>query len=240
MTKAKKNFFKELMEGYSTPTVKKNPIVMGYTETGKEIILDMNEMGHTLISGMSRSGKSRMAKSLMKTILEFADVAIFSPKIADYVEFMDSADISSDIDYFGGLIRRTVGVLERRNEKQLSKSIEKGESVRCTDPPMLIVIDEFAQFSEAIDEGAMRGLKRLIAEGAGLNIFLMIITQVPTKKLLSDGLRDNMMTLIAFKARDGYASRMAIGDRKAEFLELGQSIVQNVDKRYTITKYAGE
>lgn len=234
-------FFNNLMEGYATQTVvKKNPIVMGYTETGKEIVFDMNQMGHTLISGMSRSGKSRMAKSLMKTILKFADVAIFSPKPADYVEFMKQAKVSGDVDEFGALIRRTVGVLERRNEAQLEKSIEAGESVRCEDSPVLIVIDEFATFSEAIDEGSMRGLKRLIAEGAGLNIFLMIITQVPTKKLLSDGLRDNMMTLIAFKARDGYASRMAIGDRKAEFLELGQSIVKNVDKRYTITRYAGE
>lgn len=233
-------FFNELMEGYSTPVVKKNPIVMGYTETGREVVLDMNQMGHTLISGMSRSGKSRMAKSLMKTILKFADVAIFSPKPADYVEFMKKAKVSGDVDEFGALIRRIVGVLEQRNDVQLKKSIEAGISVRCEDSPILIVIDEFATFSDMADEGAMRGLKRLIAEGAGLNIFLMIITQVPTKKLLNDGLRDNMMTLIAFKARDGYASRMAIGDRKAEFLELGQSIVQNVDKRYTITKYAGE
>lgn len=234
-------FFKEIMDGYGTNNViKKNPITMGYTETGNEVIFDMNQMGHTLISGMSRSGKSRMAKSLMKTILNFAEVAIFSPKPADYVEFMAKSMVSGDIDEFGTLVRRIVGVLERRNHSQLEKSMEAMKSVRCEDPPILIVIDEFATFSEMADEGTIRSLKRLISEGAGLNIFLMIITQVPTKKILSDGLRDNMMTLIAFKARDGYASRMAIGDRTAEFLELGQSIVKNVDKRYVITKYAGE
>lgn len=233
--------FKSMMDGYGTANIiKKNPINMGYTETGKSVVFDMNQMGHTLISGMSRSGKSRMAKSLMKTILKFADVAIFSPKPADYVEFMDKAYVTGDIDEFGTLVRRTIGVLENRNEQQLQKSMEAGESVRCEDPPLLIVIDEFATFNEMADEGAMKALRRIIAEGAGLNIFLMIITQVPTKKILSDGLRDNMMTLIAFKARDGYASRMAIGDRTAEFLELGQSIVKNVDKRYVITKYAGE
>lgn len=234
-----KELFTELMADYGVKNNKeKNVISLGYLETGFEVRLGMSEMGHTLISGMSRSGKSRMAKSMMKSISKFADIAIFSPKASDYVEFEAMAFVSSDVDAFGALIRRTVGVLERRNEEVLKKSRAAGESVRCTDPPILVVIDEFATFNELAGEGSMRGLKRLIAEGAGLNIFLMLITQVATKKILSDGLRDNMMTLIAFKARDAYASRMAIGSRDAEFIELGQAIVRNVDKQFMITRYS--
>lgn len=234
-----KKYFDSLMDDYGAKGKKeKNIISLGFTETGQEVKLGMSEMGHTLISGMSRSGKSRMAKGMMKSILSFADVAIYSPKSQDYVEFMDKSYVTSDIDKFGALIRRTVGEIERRNEKSLTLSMEAGESVPCTDPPLLIVVDEFATFSSMAGEGAMRALKRIIAEGAGLNVFLMLITQVANKKVLNDGLKDNIMTLIAFKARDAYASRMAIGTREAEFLELGQGIVRNVDKQFTITRYA--
>lgn len=232
------NVFDELMGDYGEKSFKeKNIVELGYTETGQSMKLGVSEMGHTLISGMSRSGKSRMAKNMLNSIVKFADVAIYSPKVSDYVEYMDKAMVSGDTNYFDTLLNRTIGVLERRNEEQLRRSKEAGYSVRCEDSPMLIVIDEFATYKEASSEAARRNLKRIIAEGAGLNIFLMLITQVATKRVLDGGLKDNIMTLIAFKARDAYASRMAIGNRQAEFLELGQGIVQNVDKQFTITRF---
>lgn len=233
--------FSSLMADYKAEKPKeKNIISLGFTETGYEVKLGMSEMGHTLISGMSRSGKSRMAKSMMVSIMKFADVAIFSPKIQDYVEFMDQAYVDSDSDAFGVLIRRVIGEMERRNDVLVKKSIEAGKSVRCTESPMLIVIDEFASFADMAKEDAMRALKRIIREGAGLNVFLMLITQTASKKVLSEGLKDNILTSIAFKAQNSYASRMAIGSRDAEFLELGQGIVQNVDKQFTVTRYANE
>lgn len=237
MNKEKKNIFDELMSDYDVVKREEDNLVsLGFTEVGYEVKLGMSEMGHTLISGISRSGKSRMAKSMLKSIVNFASVTIYSPKAQDYVEFMSEARVVSDINEFSDLVLRTIGILERRNEALLRKSIAKGKSVRCTDPPMLLVIDEFATASTMMDDGVMRALKRLIAEGAGLNIFLMIITQVATKKVLSDGLKDNILTLIAFKARDAYSARMALGNREPEFLRLGQGIVMNVDKKFKITR----
>lgn len=233
-----KKFFEDLMKDYGkSKIVGKFPVTIGFTETGHEVKLGMNQLGHTLISGMSRSGKSQMAKAMLKTIASFAEVAVFSPKPSDYIEFIDDVSLISDVDEYGALVRRVVGVMEKRNEKVYKSSEEAGKSVWCEDPPVVMVIDEFATFSELSSEASLRGLKRIIREGAGLNIFLMLIAQVATKKVLSDGLKDNIMTLIAFKARDSYASRMAIGDRSSEFIELGQCIVQNVDKRFLITRY---
>lgn len=232
-----KNIFDEMMSDYDAVEKKDvNTVSLGYTETGYEVQLGMSEMGHTLISGISRSGKSQMAKSMLKSIVKFASVVVYSPKAQDYVEFMKDARVVNDINEFSDLVLRTVGILERRNEALLQKSIKAGKSVRCTDQPMLLVVDEFATATTMMDDGAMRALKRLIAEGAGLNIYLMIITQVATKKVLSDGLKDNILTLIAFKARDAYSARMALGNREPEFLRLGQGIVMNVDKKFKITR----
>ena len=234
---ASKNVFSELIKDYGKKNVEKFKIRIGETEIGDLVELGPREMGHTLISGMSRSGKSTLAMGILREITQFSDVAIFSPKSQDYVEFDDVALVTSDLDKFGTIIRRTVGILENRNKASLKKSKKAKVLVEDDNPPLYIVIDEFRTFSENSGEAAMRALKRLIAEGAGLNIFLILIAQTAHKKIFPDGLKDNMMTLIAFKARDAYASRVAIGSRKAEFLELRQAICRNVDKEWLITKY---
>lgn len=230
-------FFNELMKDYAVSTgIGKYPVSLGYTETGTEVVLDLKQLKHVLVSGMSQSGKSTMIRKLLPSLVKYADVAIYSTKDSDFIDYEKTAYTCSDLNKMEGLIRRTVGEIERRNDR-LRKARQKGGiTVQCDDKPIVIVIDEFQSFSELADEAAMLALKRIVREGAGLNVFVYIITQTPTKRVLSDGLRDNIMTDIAFKQRDAYGSRMAIGNREAEFLELHQCIVRNVDKVFKITR----
>ena len=107
---------------------------------------------------------------------------------------------------------------------------------QCPDTPLILLIDEFQSFAELADQATNDALKRIIREGAGLNVFIYIITQTPNKRVLGDGLRDNISTDIAFKQRDAYGSRMAIGTREVEFIELRQCIVRNIDKKFKITR----
>lgn len=231
------NTFVELMEDYGgNENPGKFPISLGFTETSSEVVLDLTQLKHVLVSGMSQSGKSTMIRKLLPSLIKYADVAIFSVKDSDFIDFDDRAYTCSDISMMEGLVRRTVGVIERRNDKLKTAREKDGYSVQCTDKPLVIVIDEFQSFGEMAGEAAMKALKRIIREGAGLNVYCYIITQTPNKKILSDGLRDNIMTDIAFKQRDAYGSRMAIGNREAEFLELHQCIVRNVDKTFKITR----
>lgn len=230
-------FFDELMEDFGTSEHKgKYPVSVGFTETGHEVVLDLKQLKHVLVSGMSQSGKSTMIRKLLPSLVEHADVAIYSTKDSDFIDYKDKAFTCSDIATMAGLVRRTVGEVERRNDNLRNARAKDGYKVQCEEKPLIILIDEFQSFSELAGDAGMAALKRIIREGAGLNIFCYIITQTPTKKVLSDGLRDNIMTDIAFKQRDAYASRMAIGNREAEFLELHQCIVRNVDKTFKVTR----
>ena len=230
-------FFDKMMTDYNVQEgVGKYPISLGYTETGTEVILDIKQLKHVLISGMSQSGKSTMVRKLLPSLVTYADVAIYSTKDSDFIDYDDTAYTCSDLDKMSSLVRRTVGEIERRNDR-LRKSRKKGGiDVKVDEKPIIILIDEFQSFAELANEATMKALKRIIREGAGLNVFVYIITQTPTKKVLSDGLRDNIMTDIAFKQRDGYSSRMAIGTREVEFIELYQCIIRNVDKMFKITR----
>jgi len=232
-----KTFFKGLMANYNYGDGKGDfPISLGYTEIGNEVILDLKQLKHCLISGMSQSGKSTMVRQILPSLVRYADVAIYSTKDSDFIDYEETAYTCSELDEMASLIRRTVGEVEKRNDRLRNDRKENGIKVGCKDKPIVILIDEFQSFVEMADEATMLALKRIVREGAGLNVFLFIITQTPTKKVLSDGLRDNIMTDIAFKQRDAYGSRMAIGSRDAEFLELYQCIVRNIDKTFKITR----
>jgi DNA segregation ATPase FtsK/SpoIIIE-like protein len=232
-----KTFFDELMKDYGTSEhTGKYPVSLGFTETGHEVLLDLKQLKHVLVSGMSQSGKSTMVRKLLPSLIKYADVAIYSTKDSDFIDYKGKAFTCSDMATMEGLVRRSVGEVERRNDNLRNAREKDGYGVQCEDKPLIILIDEFQSFSEMAGDAGMSALKRLIREGAGLNIFVYIITQTPTKKVLSDGLRDNIMTDIAFKQRDSYGSRMAIGNREAEFLELHQCIVRNVDKTFKVTR----
>lgn len=230
-------FFKELMADYNAGEGSgKFPVSLGFTETGNEVVLDIKQMKHTLVSGMSQSGKSTMVRKFLPSLVKYADVSIFSTKSSDFVDYEDKAYVAADVDLMGSLIRRTVGEIERRIDRLSTLRRENGMNTPFDEKPLIIVIDEFQSFAELADEATNTALKRIIREGAGLNVFLYIITQTPNKKVLGDGLRDNISTDIAFRQRDAYGSRMAIGTREVEFIELRQCIVRNIDKKFKITR----
>ena len=103
-------FFDTIMEGYDAgERASKFPVSLGYTETGTEVKLDIKQMKHTLVSGMSQSGKSTMVRKFLPSLVEYADVAIFSTKSSDFVDYEDKAYVAADVDRMGSLIRRTVG-----------------------------------------------------------------------------------------------------------------------------------
>jgi len=230
-------FFKELMSDYNAIEGKgKFPVSLGFTETGNEVVLDIKQMKHTLVSGMSQSGKSTMVRKFLPSLVKYAYVSIFSTKSSDFVDYEDIAFVAADVDLMGGLIRRTVGEVEKRIDRLSKLRRKNGIDTPFSEKPLIIVIDEFQSFAELADEATNAALKRIIREGAGLNVFLYIITQTPNKRVLGDGLRDNISTDIAFRQRDSYGSRMAIGTREVEFIELRQCIVRNIDKKFKITR----
>lgn len=232
------SIFADLMAGYDATDTMRYPVELGFTETGQALTLDLKAMKHVLISGMSQSGKSTMVRKLLPSLVEHADVAIYSTKDSDFVDYAGKAYVCGGLAQISTLVRRTVGEVERRNDRLREARRERGVAVSCDEKPVVVLIDEFQSFAEMADAPTMVALKRIIREGAGLNVFIYIITQTPTKRALSDGLRDNIMTDIAFKQRDASSSRMALGTREAEFLELHQCVVRFVATKYKLTRFS--
>lgn len=229
------NVFDELMVEHYVQEVEKNRIKVGFTEVGQEVEFGLKQMGHTLISGISRSGKTQLALHLLESVTKFADVAVYSLKPSDFFMFRDVVRLYEDQDVICDVLRRTAGEIERRAERVRKKSEKAGRVVQCDERPMIIMLDEYATLSEEMDQATEIAVQKIANVGAGLNVFLYIITQVPYKKTLKGTLRDNMMTDIAFKQRDARGSMMAVGSHQAMLLPLRHAIVRNVDRTFKIT-----
>lgn len=230
----KSTIFDEMLIDHYGTEREKNRVKVGFTELDQQVEFGVKQMGHTLISGMSRSGKSQMALNLLKSLIKFADVAIYTPKPNDYFMFRKDVGIYDERS-MQKIIRRSVAELEKRNKRVVQESEKADKTVQCNETPIVLMIDEFQTFRDNLDDITYKSLTRLMNEGAGLNIFVYIIVQTPNKKILSGTLRENIMTDIAFKQRDAYGSRMAVGSREAEGLELRQCIVRNVTQTFLVT-----
>lgn len=228
------NIFDDLMVEHYVKEKETNRVSIGYTETNQEVNLGLKQMGHTLISGISRSGKTQLALYLLESLIQFAEVAVYSVKVGDFFMFRKDVMIVDDANEMSKLLRRTVGEIERRANRVRKQSEKAGEVVQCTEKPIVLMLDEYASFIFDADEATKLALSKIASIGAGMNVFLYIITQVPNKKIMGN-VRDQIMTDIAFRQRDSYGSRMAVGTNEAMRLELRQAIVRNVDQRWLIT-----
>ena len=229
------NIFDEMMIPRTTSTVEKNRLKIGYTEIGQEVDLGLKQASHTLISGISRSGKTQMALHLLDSLTKYASVVVYSMKPGDFFMYRNKVRLVEDKYEMFSLLRMTVGEIEKRANKIREQSEAAGHVVECTDRPMIVMIDEYAALSKDMDDATENAIEKIAAVGAGLNVYLYIITQVPKKSVMLGTLRDNMMTDIAFKQRSPETSRMAIGSNAAMMLPLGQCIVRNVDRSFKVT-----
>lgn len=230
--------FDDLMIEHYVKEKEKNRVSIGFTETNQEVQFGLKQMGHTLISGISRSGKTQMALHILQSLIGFAEVAVYSVKVGDFFMFRNDVMIVDDANEMSKLLRRTVGEIERRANRVRRESEKAGKVVQCTEKPIILMLDEYASFMFGADEATKIALSKIASIGAGMNVFLYIITQVPNKKIMGN-VRDQIMTDIAFRQRDSYGSRMAVGTNEAMRLELRQAIVRNVDQRFLVT-HTGE
>jgi len=234
MSNKASTIFDDLMVERYTKNPEKHRISVGFTETGTEVNFGLKQMGNTLISGISRSGKTQLALHLLESVTKFADVAVYSVKPSDFFMFRDDVKIVDDSNTMSKLIRRTVGEIERRADRVRKASEKAGYVVECTEKPMIVMIDEFAAYSSTMDEATEIALEKIAGVGMGLNVYLYISCLLPSKKVMGD-IRDQFITSISFRHRDRYGSQAAIGTSEATRLELRQCIVQNVISTFLVT-----
>lgn len=148
-----KSYSKVILEPYS--------LLLGYNYQGN-IVVDMRETPHLLITGLSGQGKTFMAKTIIKNLEGSADIILINAFKSDFKDFKGRLVLEE-----GNILLNLKILLESKIERNR---------------PMYIVIDELLTLTR--NKEINKILMDLLAVARHFNVFIIGIAQEGTKENL--------------------------------------------------------
>lgn len=208
-------------------------------------LLEMVSNNHTLIAGTTGAGKSVLENSIIYAMLSArypgqtasgrgARFILIDPKRVELRMYknlphtMFYADNMSDIV---DVLRSVRGIIDGRT-RRMAKRGER-QSSEC---PIYVFIDELV---DLVVSARSKEIVRLISDSISIaraaNVFFIILTQAPNRKVLKPEIVLNCNCRCALRCNNAIESRQIIGDDSAVSLPLhGLGIVQQNLSRYQI------
>lgn len=204
-------------------------LVLGVSQLGQELI-DLNILHHILIAGGTGSGKSILAKTLIKQcILKGANVYIADFKGgADYFSriWQDNCEIVTTIEEFEDMMEKIMEIYEKRKNLFARTGYREIKDYNTENDPLpriIIVCDEFAELIErkalnktekARIEKIESNLNTLTRQGRFLGFHLILVTQRPSAEIVNGQIKGNTSLRICGRA-DDILSNIVLGNHDA-------------------------
>lgn len=213
-------------------------IYLGNSYSGEKIIIDMIKFPHVLITGGTRSGKSKMTDCILTNLISNAtekELELYLIQVAksDLVLYEDAIQTRA----FADDLYKTLTVLEHielemeaRNEliKPLRKMAKADNyydynKIRATDKmsTIYVVFDEMsslfntkgcAKEDKELKERIVSYIEKIAQYGAGLGVFLLCSLQRPTVDNLSSFIKSQCTCKISFRQNNSKSSEVALDD----------------------------
>lgn len=195
------------------------------------LLADPETSPHLLMAGTSGSGKTRYGlRPLITAALADAwQVLIFDRSGLDFIPFRDHANavlmVMHNPTEAVGYLSAIYDEIERRfsvlRESNVSTWGRLPPPATLYAPRLLCVFDEFSNLADSLGdrgrEELWRWARMIAAEGRKAGVHLALALQDPTHKSLDLRIRRNC-TPLAFRVKDGEASRVILGAGGAEGL----------------------
>ena len=224
---------------------------LGKTPEGKDIILDLASIPHLLVGGSTGSGKTVFLYTLLIALLQS------HPQKDDIILILSSSK-REDFVYFEKLPQLYSGrvIAEAREATDLIRGFVAQESARRGDlladawardiieynkknkeklPPIVVVIDEFADLADQLSNKKEREefytqVQRIAQTGRSRGIHLVVCTQRPEAKLVPPTTKAQLNGRVALRVNDSISSSMIIGAPDAKNLQKhGDLLYKNGD-----------
>ena len=200
------------------------------------ITVDPETHAHLLVAGTTGSGKTRYGLRPVITGALAAGwlVAIFDRSGLDFLPFRDHANarvILLDNPVLAiGYLAALYAEIQRRFRLLTMAGVSTWGRLEQNGPRVLAVFDEFSNLADALNSGDREELWRqarmVAAEERKAGIHLALALQDPSHRSIDLRIRRNM-TPVAFRVRDGDASRLVLNAAGAETLPPRQFIMAN-------------
>ena len=211
----------------------KDYVFLGVNQQGDSIYEKVQDIKSLLIGGSSGSGKSNLLHQLILSYLFLNDhnyIMIIDMKANEFTRYSDKIfgnRLVLPVAYTYEKAFETI-VAFRNIIKNRFEEMMKKEQRFSSEPPVLLVIDEYAQLFQ--DNEQKKKINSLISQCASLgrasNCYLFLATQHPTNENITNTIRANMQSRIVLKCMNTQQSHNLLGTPEATTLQhAGDSII---------------
>ena len=249
---------------YSPIKVKPWELYLGNSFNGEAIIIDLVKYPHALITGGTRSGKSKMDDCILTTLIYSCteyELELYLLQVAksDLVMYEDAVQTRA----FADTLDKVLVVLEHiqikmnDRDKLIKPLRKKAKGDNYQDYNKLnadnqistvhVVFDEMASLfdSKGDDSGTKKKKEKIIKLtdniaqfGASLGIFLNCSLQRPTADKISPFIKSQSTCIVSFRQNNSKSSEVALGDSQLALgLEQREFIYYTTSYNYGLVPY---
>jgi DNA segregation ATPase FtsK/SpoIIIE-like protein len=159
-------------------------------------------LGHTLLAGITGSGKSYAEHMMIETLIEQkAILCLVDPKRVELGQYKDRAfKYASDASDIESVVRSAFTEMESR----LKRMEEEGKNV-YDGRPVYLIIDEMLPITsnkEMVKNGTVHFIEQIAFLGRAAKVFLIVCTQCPTRQFLPPLIKVNLPDIICLRQKD--------------------------------------
>lgn len=201
------------------------PFLLGETDEGQQLWMDMSQNPHLLVAGATGSGKTVLLHNIIANAARRKDTKLFliDTKKVEFTPYENSIELVDGVatDYISA-----VSILEHLYEVMESRFNYLNE-IGCSsieqDPDMmdkiLVIIDEAADLMLMDKTGQFESyLVRLAAKSRAAGIYIVLATQRPSVDVLTGLIKANFPARLACKVSSRIDSQIIIDRPGAEHL----------------------
>ena len=189
---------------------------------------------HLLIAGSSGSGKSVSLHALILSAMEQGyKLALIDPKRVELSFYKNINNlllpIAKNAEQAENTIQNIYDLMELRYKK-----MDKLEQRQSDEVPILLIIDEFAELIEQ-NKKLMQTIERIASLGRACNIHLILSTQYPIVKYISNAIKSNSARL-CFRCKSKMQYRIILEHYPEKTPPLFHGIYQDDSGNETLIK----
>lgn len=189
---------------------------------------------HLLIAGSSGSGKSVTLHALILSAMEQGfKMALVDPKRVELSFYKNINNllfpIAKSVEEAENVIQNIYDLMESRYKK-----MDKLEQRKSNEIPILLIIDEFAELIGQ-NKKLMQTIERIASLGRACNIHLIMSTQYPIVKYVSNAIKSNSARL-CFRCKSKMQYRIILEHYPERTIPLYHGIYQDDSGEETLIK----
>lgn len=200
------------------------PFLLGETDEGEPLWVEMSANPHLLVAGATGSGKTVLLHNLLLNSFQFHNVQLHlvDTKLVEFGPYRNHPQVislSENLTEATGTLQLLIQVMDSRYQRLKSLGKTKTEEAPHLFPPIIFMIDEAADlFLSDPSRQFEQNLIRLAAKSRAAGIYVVLATQRPSAEVLNPLVKANFPARLACKTASRSNSQVILDQPGAENL----------------------